>query len=272
MLVRTWNVFHGHTDPPGPWNYLKEIVRLATADQPDVLFLQEVPVWGLPKLSEWSGMSAFVAPAARPIIGPLGKYDWIGRPVSRRASPNSRAGQLFRLAVLGDANATLLNSRFRVVDRFISHLNPNSLRRRYNRAHKLGLADRLKWAKERRVCLSLIVELDKGHRAVLSNLHTSAYPERVAEIELERAVAMTDELASPDDIRILAGDFNVHAAASPTVRELTTARDFSSAGPSVDHILVRGAVGGSPETWSDERRRVDGRVLSDHAPVDVRLA
>jgi endonuclease/exonuclease/phosphatase family metal-dependent hydrolase len=247
-------------------------VRLASADQPDVLFLQEVPVWGLSKLGEWSGMSAFVAPAARPKIGPLAKYKRIGRPVSLRASPNSRTGQLLRLGIVGDANVTLLSTRLRVVDRRVSHLNPTSLRRRHSRACGLGWADRLKWAKERRVCLSLVVELERGDRAVVSNLHTTAYPERVAELELERAAAMSDELALPDDIQILAGDFNVYADSSKVLSDLTTARNFSSAGPSIDHILVRGIASGIPETWSDERRRVDGRLLSDHAPVDLRLA
>ena len=37
-------------------------------------------------------------------------------------------------------------------------------------------------------------------------------------------------------------------------------------------LLVRGAQAGPEETWPLERRRVGGRLLSDHAPVEVRLA
>jgi hypothetical protein len=37
-------------------------------------------------------------------------------------------------------------------------------------------------------------------------------------------------------------------------------------------VLVRGAEAGPVETWPVERRRVGGLVLSDHAPVEVRVA
>jgi endonuclease/exonuclease/phosphatase family metal-dependent hydrolase len=38
----------------------------------------------------------------------------------------------------------------------------------------------------------------------------------------------------------------------------------------IDQILVRGVALESVERWPRERRRVDGRVLSDHTPVDAR--
>ena len=47
MLVRSWNLFHGNTSPPSSAVYLEEMVRLACADRPDVLVLQEVPAWAL---------------------------------------------------------------------------------------------------------------------------------------------------------------------------------------------------------------------------------
>ena len=40
LLVRSWNVFHGNTRPPGRGSRLQTMIRLATADQPDVLCLQ----------------------------------------------------------------------------------------------------------------------------------------------------------------------------------------------------------------------------------------
>ena len=38
---------------------------------------------------------------------------------------------------------------------------------------------------------------------------------------------------------------------------------------SIDQILVRGLPATPPVRWEDERRRVDGRLLSDHAPVEL---
>ena len=40
----------------------------------------------------------------------------------------------------------------------------------------------------------------------------------------------------------------------------------------LDQVLVRGAKAGPVEVWPVERRRVDGRLLSDHAPVEVEVA
>jgi hypothetical protein len=34
-------------------------------------------------------------------------------------------------------------------------------------------------------------------------------------------------------------------------------------------VLVRGLPVARPRVWPDERRRVDGRVLSDHPPVEA---
>ena len=68
MLIRSWNLFHGRTFPPGRRLCLREMVELATADRPDVLCLQEVPLWALPKLEEWSGMGAHWAVAKRGLV------------------------------------------------------------------------------------------------------------------------------------------------------------------------------------------------------------
>src|SRR2546423_14734515 len=69
LLVRTWNVFHGNAVPPERRDFLEEMVRLASGDSPAALCLQELPVWSLSKLEEWSGMRAFGAVAARPLLG-----------------------------------------------------------------------------------------------------------------------------------------------------------------------------------------------------------
>ena len=65
MLVRTWNLFHGNTVPPGRKAYLREMVELVTADKPDVVCLQEIPAWALGRIGDWSGMQALTARAKR---------------------------------------------------------------------------------------------------------------------------------------------------------------------------------------------------------------
>jgi endonuclease/exonuclease/phosphatase family metal-dependent hydrolase len=47
VLVRSWNLFHGNTLPPQRRGFLDEMVRLASADDPDVVCFQEVPAWAL---------------------------------------------------------------------------------------------------------------------------------------------------------------------------------------------------------------------------------
>src|SRR3954451_19261578 len=66
LVVRTWNLFHGNAVPPERRGFLDEMVRLVTADGPDVVSLQEVPVWALRHLEERSGMTAVGAVAAQP--------------------------------------------------------------------------------------------------------------------------------------------------------------------------------------------------------------
>jgi endonuclease/exonuclease/phosphatase family metal-dependent hydrolase len=72
---------------------------------------------------------------------------------------------------------------------------------------------------------------------------------------------------------VLAGDFNVRRRRSATMAELE--RDdwgFRGGGSGIDHVLVRGAEAGAQRRWPDDRRRSDGLLLSDHAPVEVELA
>jgi hypothetical protein len=69
-------------------------------------------------------------------------------------------------------------------------------------------------------------------------------------------------LAIPGDRAVVAGDTNLPGRA---------ADGFSPplAG-SIDQIYVRGlAVLDPPRAWPVERRTIDGRVLSDHAPVEA---
>lgn len=65
LVIRTWNVFHGNTDPPRRRAYLRQMIELVTRDRPDVVCLQELPVWALTRLDAWSGMHATGAVARR---------------------------------------------------------------------------------------------------------------------------------------------------------------------------------------------------------------
>jgi endonuclease/exonuclease/phosphatase family metal-dependent hydrolase len=217
LLVRTWNLFHGNTVPPGRRAFLREMVELVTADAPDVVCLQEVPVWALSRLERWAGMTAVGAVARRPRVGSAALGRWL----------TEIHHGLLRSALTGEADAILVASRLRVGDPRVVRFRQGHLDRI---AHSLELGD--------------------GTRVV--NVHISAGPERLRELGAELA---------PYDRVILAGDTNLPGAG---------VEGFSAplAG-SIDQILVRGLDSTPPCAWPDERRRTDGRLLSDHAPVEL---
>jgi endonuclease/exonuclease/phosphatase family metal-dependent hydrolase len=133
---------------------------------------------------------------------------------------------------------------------------------------------RLAWAKERRVCQAVRVASQDGATLVVGNLHATSYDpdQRLPDAELLRAAWFVDAVAVPGEPIVLCGDFNVPAARSRTLADLSGPEwGFSAAGKGIDHVLVRGAAAGAAEPWPPERRRVGGRLLSDHAPVEVRV-
>jgi endonuclease/exonuclease/phosphatase family metal-dependent hydrolase len=92
---------------------------------------------------------------------------------------------------------------------------------------------------------------------IVGNVHASnefSRPE-VPRAELRRAHDLVEAMAAAGEVRVLAGDFNL--------------RDPGLPGPNIDHIVVAGAEHGPLVAWPDERRRHDGAVLSDHAPVEL---
>ena len=223
MLVRSWNLFHGRTSPPGRRVQLREMVELAARDAPDVLCLQELPLWALAQLEEWSGMTALSAIAKRTLVprrlgGLLQRHD----------------PQRFRSGVTGQANAILLAPR----------LVP--LAHRTARVSERG--------RERRVCHAVRLE-----SVVIGNVHASNEFKRpeVPRAELKRAHELVDSMAAAGEARVLAGDFNL--------------RDPGLPGPNIDHVVVAGIEHGPLEVWPDERRLHNGAVLSDHAPVEMRI-
>jgi endonuclease/exonuclease/phosphatase family metal-dependent hydrolase len=266
LLVRTWNLFHGNTMPPGRKAFLEEMVRLAAADRPGVLCLQELPVWALDHLADWSGMTAIADVARRPSLGPLPSTAEIGRVLT------ALHHGLLRSAFTGQANAVLLNDELTVLERRRVVLNPYRFRRAQARRLGLERVSRRAWAKERRVCQAIRVRRE-DRTFVLGNLHATSYSadRRLADAELLRAAVFVDGMASPGEAILLCGDFNLSASSSPTLAELTSSEwGFSGAMPAgIDHVLVRGLRAGEPRLWPADWRLYGGRLLSDHAPAEV---
>jgi endonuclease/exonuclease/phosphatase family metal-dependent hydrolase len=234
LLVRTWNVFHGNAVPPERRGFLEEMVRLVTADGPDVVCLQEVPVWALRHLADWSGMAALGAVAARPRL-------WsaeLGRLITE--VDHGR----FRSALTGQANAILLTRALRVRQERTLMVSRNG---------------------ERRVCQAVRVA-DVG---LIGNVHVTGG--LVADEQFLRAAAFVDALAEPGEPVILAGDANIVPGRGDTYGELEEWGFSQPLAGSIDQILVRGAPSTPPEAWPEERRRVGHRLLSDHAPVELRV-
>ena len=177
LLVRTWNVFHGNAHPPRRKGFLRKMVELASADAPDVLCLQEVPVWALPRIDDWSGMTSFAAITRPPMwLGPLST--WV-----------TRVHQgLFRSGMAGQANAILVAP--------------------HHVASDLGHVRISDDGRERRLVQA--VRLD-GLGMVVGNLHASNEfaDVSVPRTELERAQSFVELHAAQDDVVVLAGDFNL---------------------------------------------------------------
>jgi endonuclease/exonuclease/phosphatase family metal-dependent hydrolase len=232
LLIRSWNVFHGNSSPPGRRSHLRTMVELATADGPDVLCLQEMPLWALPRLGRWShGMTARWSVARRPWLPA-----WLGGAITRLNQG------LLRSAISGQANAMLLRPPLRVLD---------------HRERQISEGRR-----ERRTCHAV-----RAPGLVVANLHAtnSFLRHDVPGAELVRAAGLVDELAQDGDVCVLAGDFNLRAG------EIEPLRGWSPFGPGIDHVLVRGAASAPVTVWPEQRRIVDGKLLSDHAPVETRV-
>jgi endonuclease/exonuclease/phosphatase family metal-dependent hydrolase len=170
VLIRSWNVYHGRSCPPGRRGYVEAAVRLACADRPDVLCLQELPLWSLPQLGRWSGMHAFTARTRRaPLGAPAG-----------RALTATHYG-VVRSAFSGQANAILVPPEHAAE-------NLGSIRISDRRHHP-------------RVCQAVRI----NGRIVVANIHASG---AVFQAEVDRALVWLDGLARAGEPLVLAGDFN----------------------------------------------------------------
>jgi endonuclease/exonuclease/phosphatase family metal-dependent hydrolase len=220
LVARTWNLFHGNAFPPERRAFLREMVELVTADGPDVVCLQELPVWALRRLETWSGMMA-VSAVARP---PLLRSAELGRLVTELHHG------LLRSALTGEADTILVSRRFRVGAARTAVVSSGTFRRI---VHGVRLDDEV----------------------FVANAHTSG------EEQLRRVADFVGDEAKV----VLAGDFNLRPPYEP-LREFSPPLDGS-----IDQVLVRGLPATPPLAWPAEQRRIRGRVVSDHAPVELRV-
>ena len=232
MLVRSWNLFHGNTVPPGRRAYLREMIELVTADRPDVVCVQEVPGWALGRLGGWAGMTELPAWTKRPTLGAQRIPAFLGRALT---APHHG---LIRSAFAGQGNAILLAPGLRVLASETTLLTSPSVR-------------------EPRVAQRAELEV-----IVVANLHCSDGEQ--GEEELGRALQWVEEVTPDGGVLIFAGDFNTTPERSQTLR---TANLSGAIAGSIDQVLVRGAPA-TPRAWTDEEREYAGRLLSDHPPIE----
>jgi endonuclease/exonuclease/phosphatase family metal-dependent hydrolase len=198
-------------------------VRLAAAGGPDLVALQEVPLWAMRRLAGWSGLRAVTAVTKPSLLGPLARRLHELDPVHVRSG------------LTGQANAFLVGPRLEIGSKRTVVMNPGTRR-------------------ERRVCLLLTLRAGEA-RLVAACLHASIRHEH-ARRELEGV----GRLVQGSRPAVVCGDFNVPGLGLS---------GFSPPLPGIDQVLVRGVrLVRRPETWPEERRRVGGVTLSDHAPVE----
>jgi endonuclease/exonuclease/phosphatase family metal-dependent hydrolase len=257
VLVRTWNLFHGNSVPPQRHAFLDGMLRLATADDPEVLCVQEVPAWAL----------------ARFTVGDVASRPPFGARVGRLLTAAHHG--VVRSAVSGQGNAIRLAPRVRLLAHRAEVLNPTWFRRTEAKRLGIGTVAQLAWARERRLVQAVRARLPDGRTLTVANLHCTSYETdpRLADAELLRAASFACDVAFGDEPLVIAGDFNLRAGTSEALAELTGPEwGLSAAGPAIDHILVRGLEAGAVVVWPEERRRLhDGTLLSDHAPVEIEL-
>ena len=242
LLVRTWNIAHGRDVPPGPGygharrKLLAEMCAVMVEDEPDIVLLQEVPVWAGSLLRDETRMGVTLADA----YGAHVPFLHVPLPLA--------AGAALGQALLYGPNLLLVSAR-RV------QLNE---RRRLRGEPRIAQLVRLR---HRRL----------GFELAVGNVHADP---RGAPAQLEKAGFVLERFARGAPM-ILGGDRNA-GSGTAGLRALVGRGWVEDAGEvGIDHLLVRGAELEWPATrWLPQRRdlRLNGSLplrLSDHDPVDA---
>ena len=259
LLIRSWNIAHGRDVRPGAGyghayrKLLAEMADLMIEDGPDIVMLQEVPVWAGPALREHTGMGLTLAHtygAHVPFMHiplPLAAGEWLGR-----AMPH-----VVRSQFEGQAQAVLYGDDLVLVS-----------------ARRVPLNRRTPLRGEPRVAqLVRLRHRVSGRELAVANVHTDHAG--VSE-QLEIAGWALEQFAKGAPM-VLGGDLNAPLG-SPAVRRLQARGWIEESGEViVDHLLVRGlTLEWGATRWLPERRdmHLGGTMLrlSDHDPVDAVVA
>ena len=223
-------------------------------ESPDIILLQEVPVWAGGLLREATGMGVTLAPA----YGAHVPFLHVPLPLALGAADRKGAARRGAHADRGPGQ-----------------------RRALRREHAAGLGptvqinDRHRLRGEPRIAqLVRLRHRSAGRELVVANVHADSGDNRH---QLERAGYVLERFARGAPM-VLGGDFNADAD-SAALRSLV-ARGWldHSADVGIDHLLVRGMRVEQPAPrWAPERRdlALNGGPpvrLSDHDPVDAVVA
>jgi endonuclease/exonuclease/phosphatase family metal-dependent hydrolase len=258
LQVRTWNIAHGRDVPPAGDSHrhvrrkhLREMANMMTEEHPDVILLQEVPVWAGDLLREATGMGITVAP----VYGAHVPFVHVPLPLAVGASLGRALPDLVRTQLEGQANALLYGPELLLVS-----------------ARRVQINEHQRFRGEPRVVQLVRLRHRKlGREFVVGNVHANQGENRQ---QLERAGYLTAQFARGAPA-VLGGDLNA-TAQSPAVRALK-ARGWQeeSSDLAVDHLLVRDfEIEWAATRWLSDRRdyAVNGDRplrLSDHDPVDA---
>ena len=260
LLIRTWNIAHGVDVPPGGGyrhvrrKLLREMAAVMIEDGPDVILLQEVPVWAGPVLREATGMGLTLAPA----YGAHVPFLHVPLPLAVGAAVGNALPDVIRTQIEGQANALLYGGSLLLVSARRCQLNP-----------------RMRMRGEPRIAqLVRLRHRSSGGEFAIANVHADPGDNRR---QLERAGYVLERFARGAPM-VLGGDLNA-GPASRAIRALVGRGWFEESGDvGVDHLFVRGMGLEWPATrWVPQRRDLalngEGPVrLSDHDPVDAVVA
>jgi len=258
LQVRTWNIAHGRDVPPSGESHghvrrkhLRQMAHMMTEEHPDVVLLQEVPVWAGDLLREATGMGITVAPA----YGAHVPFVHVPLPLAVGATLGRALPDLVRTQIEGQANAVLYGPELLLV---------SARRALINERHRLRGEPRI-------VQLVRLRHRRLGREFVVGNVHADHGENRQ---QLERAGYLTAQFARGAPA-VLGGDLNA-TLHSPALRALK-ARGWKedSSDVAIDHVLVRDfEIDWAATRWLPGRRdySVNGDRplrLSDHDPVDA---
>lgn len=175
LLVRSWNVFHGRTVPERRRCRLPEAIELVCSGSPDVVCLQEVPLWALGRLEDWSGRTARWVATKHALAGPAS------------ALLQRLDARIARSPVTGQANAILVSRALPITAAGSRILNPGA-------------------PSERRACQLLRIRADE-RELLVANVHLST-----ARSDALRELAIVEELVAGEERVVVCGDLNLARA------------------------------------------------------------